>query len=198
VLDRIDTNDARLIIVPGKPEKAPKVWAIHHLRMHKLGSIESWPFEATLTNGVPPGEIQVDGKFGPWDRNVPGDTPLGGSFNFEKADLSVFKGIAGTLAFVRLVRRDARSARGEWRKPTTPDFTIKVGGHPFPLHVKYTALIDGTNGDTHLKNVDAWFLNSLSTRSRGARRAQGREGTHGVARRDDGQVTHRRHHEDGP
>jgi len=77
VLDRIDTNDARLIIVPGKPDKAPKVWAIHHLRMHKLGSIESWPFKATLTNGVPPGEIQVDGRFGPWDRNVPGDTPLG-------------------------------------------------------------------------------------------------------------------------
>ena len=160
VLDRIDTNDARLIIVPGKPEKAPKVWAIHHLRMHKLGSIESWPFEATLTNGVPPGEIQVDGKFGPWDRNVPGDTPLGGSFNFEKADLSVFKGIAGTLASYGWFggTLDQLEANGE---TDTPDFTIKVGGHPFPLHVKYTALIDGTNGDTHLKNVDAWFLNSF-------------------------------------
>lgn len=37
VLDRIDANDARLIIIPGKPDKAPKIWAIHHLRMHKLG-----------------------------------------------------------------------------------------------------------------------------------------------------------------
>jgi hypothetical protein len=159
VLDRIDTNDARLIIVPGKPHKAPKIWAIHHLRMHTLGSTDSWPFEATLTNGVPPGEIQVDGRFGPWDRNEPGDTPLDGSFNFEKADLSVFKGISGTLASHGSFggTLDQLEAYGE---TDTPDFTIKVGGHPFPLHVKYTALIDGTNGDTHLKNVDAWFLSS--------------------------------------
>jgi len=159
VLDRIDTNDARLIIVPGKPNKAPKIWAIHHLRMHKLGSTESWPFKATLTNGVPPGEIQTDGHFGPWDRNEPGDTPLEGSFNFEKADLSVFKGISGTLgshgSFGGTL--DQLEANGE---TDTPDFTIKVGGQPFPLHVKYTALIDGTNGDTHLKNIDAWFLSS--------------------------------------
>jgi hypothetical protein len=159
VLDRVDTNDARLIMVPGKPNKAPKIWAIHHLRMHKLGSTESWPFEATLTNGVPPGEIQVDGQFGPWDRNEPGDTLLEGSFNFEKADLSVFKGISGTLASHGSFggTLDQLEANGE---TDTPDFTIKVGGHPFPLHVKYTALIDGTNGDTHLKNIDAWFLGS--------------------------------------
>ena len=26
--------------------------------------------------------------------------------------------------------------------------------------MKYKALIDGTNGDTHLQNIDAWFLSS--------------------------------------
>ena len=159
VLDRVDTNDARLIMVPGRPDKAPKIWAIHHLRMHDLGSTQSWPFEATLTNGVPPGEIQVKGGFGPWDRNEPGDTALDGSFNFEKADLGVFKGISGTLASHGSFggTLDQLEAYGE---TDTPDFTIKVGGHPFPLHVKYTALIDGTNGDTRLQNIDAWFLSS--------------------------------------
>jgi hypothetical protein len=159
ILDRVDANDARLIIVPGRTDKAPKVWAIHHLRMHALGSTDSWPFEATLTNGVPPGEIQVAGGFGPWDRNEPGDTPLNGTFNFEKADLGVFKGISGTLASHGSFggTLDQLEANGE---TDTPDFTIKVGGHPFPLHVKYTALIDGTNGDTRLQNIDAWFLSS--------------------------------------
>jgi hypothetical protein len=160
VLDRVDTNDARLIIIPGKPGKAPKIWAIHHLRMRQLGALESWPFEATLTNGVPPGEIQTKGRFGPWDRIEPGDTPLDGSFNFEKADLSVFKGISGMLASHGYFggTLSQLEANGE---SDTPDFTITVGGHPFPLHVKYTALIDGTNGDTRLKNVDAWFLSSF-------------------------------------
>jgi hypothetical protein len=159
VLDRVDTNDARLIIIPGEPQKAPKIWAIHHLRMHALGSMHSWPFEATLTNGVPPGEIIVGGGFGPWNREEPGDTPLNGTFNFEKADLGVFKGISGTLASYgdfggTLSQLEANGVTD------TPDFTITVGGHPFPLHVKYQALIDGTNGDTRLENIDAWFLNS--------------------------------------
>ena len=159
VLDRVDTNDARLIIVPGRPDKAPKVWAIHHLRMHDLGATHSWPFNATLTNGVPPGAIEVAGRFGPWDRIEPGDTPLDGTFNFEKADLGVFKGISGTLASYGSFggTLDQLEANGE---TDTPDFTIKVGGHPFPLHVKYKALIDGTNGDTRLQNIDAWFLSS--------------------------------------
>jgi hypothetical protein len=159
VLDRVDTNDARLIMLPGRPDKTPKVWEIHHLRMHDLGATHSWPFEATLTNGVPPGEIQVAGGFGPWDRNEPGDTPLDGSFNFEKANLGVFKGISGTLASHGSFdgTLDQLEANGE---TDTPDFTIKVGGHAFPLHVKYTALIDGTNGDTRLQNIDAWFLSS--------------------------------------
>ncbi len=159
VIDKMDTNDARLIILPFEKDKTPKVWAIHTLHMRDLGSLKPWPFKATLTNGVPPGEIDVNGKFGPWHRDEPGDTPLEGAFNFAKADLSVFKGIAGTLASYGYFggTLDRLEANGE---TDTPDFTITVGGHPFPLHVKYQALIDGTNGDTRLSNIDAWFLNS--------------------------------------
>lgn len=159
IIDKMDTNDARLIILPFERDKEPKIWAIHNLHMRELGSAEPWPFKATLTNGVPPGEIGVNGKFGPWHRDEPGDTPLEGGFNFDKADLSVFKGISGTLSSSGYFggTLDELEAYGQ---TDTPDFTIAVGGHPFPLHVKYEALIDGTNGDTRLNNIDAWFLNS--------------------------------------
>jgi hypothetical protein len=159
VIDRTDTNDARLIILPFEKDKQPKVWAIHNLHMRALGSPRPWPFKATLTNGVPPGEIEVNGKFGPWQRDEPGDTPLEGVFDFAKADLSVFKGIAGTLSSQGYF--GGTLARLEAKGDTdTPDFTIAVGGHPFPLYVKYEALIDGTNGDTRLNVIDAWFLSS--------------------------------------
>jgi hypothetical protein len=159
VIDRTDTIDARLLILPFERDKEPKIWAIHNLHMRDLGAPQSWPFEATLTNGVPPGEIDVNGKFGPWNREEPGDTPLEGAFNFAKADLGVFKGISGTLSSQGYFggTLDQLEAKGE---TDTPDFTIAVGGHPFPLHVKYEALIDGTNGDTRLQVIDAWFLNS--------------------------------------
>ena len=159
VIDKLDTNDARLLILPSERDKAPKIWAIHNLHMRDVGALHSWPFKATLTNGVPPGEIEVNGKFGPWHRDEPGDTPLEGAFNFAKADLGVFKGISGTLSSQGYFggTLDQLEANGE---TDTPDFTITVGGHPFPLHVKYETLIDGTNGDTRLRAIDAWFLNS--------------------------------------
>jgi hypothetical protein len=71
----------------------------------------------------------------------------------------VFKGISGTLSSQGYFggTLDTLEANGE---TDTPDFTIAVGGHPFPLHVKYKALIDGTNGDTRLNVIDAWFLSS--------------------------------------
>jgi len=159
VLDRVDTDNARLIINHERTDKAPKVWAIHHLTMYALGAVRSWPFRATLTNAVPPGEIAVDGDFGPWNRVEPGDTPLDGDFLLAKADLGVFKGIAGMLSSRGSFRGtlDEIHARGE---TDTPDFTIKVGGHPFALHTVYQALIDGTNGDTRLEKIDATFLSS--------------------------------------
>ena len=159
VIDRLDTVDARLLILPFERDKAPKIWAIHNLHMQDVGALHAWPFKATLTNGVPPGEIDVNGKFGPWHRDEPGETPLEGAFNFAKADLSVFKGISGTLSSQGYFggTLEKLEAKGD---TDTPDFTIAVGGHPFPLHVKYEALIDGTNGDTRLNAIDAWFLNS--------------------------------------
>jgi hypothetical protein len=159
IIDKMDTNDARLIILPFHRDKQPKIWAIHNLHMRDLGALTPWPFKATLTNGVPPGEIDVNGKFGPWRRDEPGDTPLEGVFDFAKADLGVFKGISGTLSSQGYFggTLDTLEANGE---TDTPDFTIAVGGHPFPLHVKYQALIDGTNGDTRLQVIDAWFLSS--------------------------------------
>jgi hypothetical protein len=159
VIDRVDTSDARLIILPFETDKKPKVWAIHDLHMRDLGATRPWPFNATLTNGVPPGEIAVTGTFGPWHRDEPGDTPLQGVFDFAKADLGVFHGISGTLSSQgsfggTLARLDATG------ETMTPDFMLAVGGHPFPLYVQYQALIDGTNGDTRLNAIDAWFLSS--------------------------------------
>jgi hypothetical protein len=159
IIDKLDTVDARVIIIPKKEGKNPKIWSIHQLQMHKVGVNQSMPFEATLTNGVPPGEIAVKGSFGPWRNDNEGDTPLEGTFDFAKADLGVFKGISGTLATKGSFGGTLAqlNVNGE---TDTPDFTIKVGGHPFPLHVKYKALVDGTNGDTRLEDIDAKFLNS--------------------------------------
>jgi hypothetical protein len=159
IVDSLDSSDARLVIIPRDKDKNPKVWAIHTLHMTNLGAHQSMPYEAVLTNAVPPGEIKTSGHFGPWQAEEPGNTPLGGTFAFDKADLSVFKGIGGTLT-----SRGSFAGSLDWidvnGETHTPDFVINVGGHPFPLDTKYHAVVDGTNGDTLLEQIDATFLNS--------------------------------------
>ena len=176
VIDTLDSDDAKLIIIPSKPHKKPKTWAIHKLRMHDVGAATSMRYKAALTNGVPPGEIGTEGHFGPWNRDEPGRTPLDGTFTFDRADLSVFEGIAGTL-----------SARGSFAgslnwievhgETDTPDFVVEVGGHPFALHAKYHTIVDGMNGDTRLERIDANFLQS-TVEAKGAV-LDGPEGEHG-------------------
>jgi uncharacterized protein involved in outer membrane biogenesis len=98
VIDELDAPGAKLVIVPRKISKPPKIWAIHTLKMHNVGAGRAMPFDATLTNGVPPGEIVTSGTFGPWITDAEAKTPLEGNFTFSNADLSVFKGISGILS----------------------------------------------------------------------------------------------------
>lgn len=176
VIDTLDSKNARLIIIPRKPGKAPKTWDIHSLTMHRVGADQAMPFKATLTNAVPPGEILTDGNFGPWNTENPGRTPLAGSFTFDKADLSVFEGIGGTLSSRGSFggSLDYIDVNGETR---TPDFVLEIGGHPFELGTQYHAIVDGTNGDTRLEQIDAHFLNTTLI-AKGAV-LDGPPGTHG-------------------
>jgi hypothetical protein len=157
VIDEVVANESSLTLIPREADKRPRVWQMHELQLQSVGLNQSMPFQSKLTNGVPPGEIDTSGSFGPWDANDPGGTPLNGSFVFDHADLSVFKGISGILSAHGTY--DGALGRIQVDGETdTPDFTVRVSGHPVPLKAKYRAIVDGTNGDTTLERIDASFL----------------------------------------
>ena len=154
LIDHVVARDAQLIIVPRDPRKEPKVWAIHHLDLESVGFNRAMPFTATLTNPIPKGEITTEGTFGPWRKRDPGLTPLGGRYTFEHADLNTIKGIGGTLKSTgefsgHLERIDVKGTT------STPDFALDIGGAPVPLETRFHTVVDGTNGNTYLKLVDA-------------------------------------------
>ncbi len=159
VIDVVEAPEAAVIIIPRNPEKTPKTWSLHALRVHSVGANTTMPFEAQLTNAVPPGQIATQGSFGPWHRDDPGHTPVNGAFTFKDADLSVFKGISGILSAKGTYegRLETIDVHGE---TDTPDFMVKISGHEVPLRTKYHAIVDGTNGDTTLERIDASFLNT--------------------------------------
>jgi hypothetical protein len=161
IVDVVESEDAQLVTLPDAKDaregKRPRVWTIHRLKMHNVGAKTAMPFDATLTNAVPPGEIDTHGHFGPWHTDEPGATPLGGAFTFARADLSVFHGIAGTLSSTGQFdgSLDYIQADGQ---AEIPDFMVTLGAEAFPLHVKYQTVVDGTNGNTVLRHIDASFL----------------------------------------
>ena len=154
LIDHVVATDAQLVIVPRDPRKEPKIWAIHHLDLESVGFNRAMPFVATLTNPIPKGEIATQGVFGPWVKRDPGRTPLSGKYNFNQADLNTIKGIGGILT-------SAGDFSGHLEEievkgtTTTPDFSIDVGATPVPLETRFHAVVDGTNGNTYLKRVDA-------------------------------------------
>jgi hypothetical protein len=162
IIDELVCSKTQLITLPGTHGKEPKVWDIHDLVMHGLGLGHAATFHATLTNGLPPGEIHTDGEFGPWAREDPASTPVKGDYKFREADLSVFRGISGTL-----------ESNGNYDGPlnklhvtgTTdiPDFAISIAGHKVHLSTQFDATVDGSNGDTLLHPVVAQFFRSSLT-----------------------------------
>jgi AsmA-like C-terminal region len=154
IVERLFSRDATLRIIPRRADKDPKEFAIHTLEMSSLGLGQQMPFKAELTNPIPKGAIQTNGTFGPWRREDPGATPLSGHYVFGRADLDTIKGIGGILDstgdFSGQLNRIA--VKGQ---TTTPDFHIDISGQPVPLNTRFEAVVDGTDGDTYLNDVDA-------------------------------------------
>jgi hypothetical protein len=153
-IERLFASDAILRLIPRRADKEPREFVIHRLRMEGVGVEQRMPFSAELTNPLPRGEIQTEGRFGPWRRESPGATPLEGKYSFNKADLSTIKGIAGILDSTG----EFRGALGRIEvkgQTSTPDFRLDIAGNALPLTSTFEALVDGTDGDTYLKAVNA-------------------------------------------
>lgn len=162
VIDEIVADGTVLRTLPRKSWKPPLEYEIQKLRLFGAGSSESMEFHAVLRNAKPPGDIKSSGKFGPWNRNEPGDTPVSGTYDFRNADLSVFKGISGILSSKGSYRGVLQRLEVEG-DTDTPDFTLKVSGNPVHLTTHFQAIVDGTNGDTLLQPVVARFGTSTVT-----------------------------------
>ena len=172
-IERLESADAILRLIPRRAGKEPREFLIHKLEMEGVGIESRMPFRAELTNPIPRGEIQTEGRFGPWSRESPGATPVDGKYSFNDVDLSTIKGIAGTLTSTGEFRGALGriEVKGETR---TPDFSLNIAKNALPLTTTFEALVDGTDGDTYLNAVNA-RLRQTPILAKGAI-----TGTHGV------------------
>ena len=175
VIDDVIANGTLLEILPKQEGKEALDFELSKLTLHGAGINSPMTFRATMTNAKPPGNIQTSGEFGPWHQGDPGETPVSGSYTFRNANLSVFKGISGTL-----------SSDGKYHgtlghietagTTDTPDFSVSTGGHPVHLTTEFHSVVDGTDGDTYLQPVTAHFLNSTIVASGKVEGKKGQKG----------------------
>lgn len=153
-IEKVIADGARLSILPKDPGKLPLEFALFKLTLTGGGPGAALRYDAGVTNAKPPGVIQAQGTFGPWQADEPAETRLTGGYRFAQADLGVFSGIAGTLESTGRFQGPLASITvdGETR---TPDFRLRNGGAAVPLQTKFHAIVNGTNGDTRLEPVTA-------------------------------------------
>jgi hypothetical protein len=166
IIQEVTIQHATLTLVPRDPHKIPLQFAIQHVRLESVGASSGMKYEASLINAKPPGNIQSSGTFGPWSAQEPGETPLTGEYRFDKADLGVFNGIAGTLRSTGRFegKLSAINASGD---AFIPNFRLRIAENPVPLSVHFAVLVDGGNGNTILKPVIATLGSTNFTTSGG-------------------------------
>jgi hypothetical protein len=161
LIDEIDADDALLVLLrkPQDAGKPPNQFAIHRLVTKDFSFDRPAAFHALLTNPKPEGNIDCQGQFGPWQAEQPGETPVSANYNFNHADLGTLKGLRGILTSTGKFSGplDYLSVEGV---TDIPDFALRTSGHPMALHTDFTAIVDGTNGNTVLTNVTAKFLHT--------------------------------------
>jgi hypothetical protein len=162
VVDLVDCTDANFTLETDKPNKLPLQFVIHQFRMKTVRSGAAMNFDAEVENPKPPGLIHTSGAFGPWIVADPGSSAIRGDYTFKHADLSVFKGIAGTLDSTGHYLGTLRDLAVDG-ETDTPDFQLTHFGHTMVLHTDFDASVDGTNGDTHLNAVNATMNGSHFT-----------------------------------
>jgi hypothetical protein len=145
-----------------KPDRLPLAFEIRRVTVNHLHIGEPMRFDAEVVNPRPKGVVQTSGIFGPWNRDDPGDSPVSGSYRMEDADLSTFHGIAGTInsegKYSGTLHNLAVNGDAE-----VEDFRLTHFGNSLPLHTRFNARVNGTNGDTRLDAVDATLGSSHFT-----------------------------------
>lgn len=159
LIQTIVADGALLEIEPKIEGKQPLQFHIEKLTLHSVGPGHGMAFKAKLTNAKPPGLIETNGSFGPWQKDEPRTTAVSGNYNFKNANLGVFKGITGVLSSTGTYGGVLQHIEVDGATDT-PKFALKRGGAAVHLVTKFHSVVNGTDGDTILDPVDARFLRS--------------------------------------
>jgi hypothetical protein len=151
VIERAELRDAILQIGDKREEER---FVFHDVHLENVGHDRQVSLRIGVAIPRPPGELDLHGNLGPLVYGELAGTPLSGSYQLTRADLGVFRGIAGVLSSEgsysgRLAKLEVKG------NVNVPDFEVKESGHAHHLTAQFQAAVNGTNGDTILPKIEA-------------------------------------------
>jgi hypothetical protein len=154
VVERMECDHAELTLASNRPDKLPLGFTIQQLRLAHIAAGQPVEFQAQVINPRPTGIIHTSGHFGPWLLSDPGASPVSGTYQFDHADLATFRDISGTLSSTGTYTGTLRDLTVDGESDV-PNFALDRFSSPLPLHTRFHARVDGTDGDTWLDQVQA-------------------------------------------
>ncbi len=159
VVDDLVADGAVLEVASRTKGNPPLRFMFHGFTMSSIGGNGAASFKATLSNPEPPGEITTTGKFGPWNADAVGKTPVSGEYYFHDADLSTFPGISGVLSSSGKYNGTLNHVEVEG-STDVPTFLVKTSSHEIKLQTQFHAVVNAENGDVFLQDVNTNFRQS--------------------------------------
>ena len=154
VVDELVANGTGVEFLSADRKTSSLTFDVHEALLRSVRWGSPIEYRLKIHNPNPPGEISVEGKFGPWADGHPQDTPMSGSYTFDHADLGVYGGIGGILSSKG--KFDGQFKHLNVSGTTdTPDFVVTSGGHKHNLSTHFDAYVDAMRGDTFIHRVEA-------------------------------------------
>ena len=110
--------------------------------------------EAEIALPHPPGTAQASAVFGPWKGAA---SPLSGSFTLRGADLSKYEALEGILTGSGKFQ-GTLAALGVKGQADVAGLRVRRKGPLTAVRAEYTAIVNGTTGETRLERADVDFL----------------------------------------
>ena len=154
VVDHLIATNTVVEVAHGQA-KQPLRFIFHRLHIDNLRGPGESNFEADVDNPLPHGNLHLSGHFGT-SAQGPKHTPVSGTYNLDRAGLSVFKSIGGILSSKGKFQGtlDRITVEGE---TSTPEFEVAETHHSQPLDTHFSAVVNALNGDVALPHVTARF-----------------------------------------
>lgn len=133
---------------PGQ-DQPYEVFSIPKLAFHDLQGSNPLQYQASIKISQPPAELEVSGKFGPWEASRPGQAVMSGAYELKKLDLGAFSAFGGTVTSKGNFDGVLQSVKVQG-SADTPNFVLRSSGHLIHMAADFGATVNGLNGDVSL------------------------------------------------